>query len=162
MRVQTYPYSFTLFRAISLLGIFFTCLMVLGGEAFAASPPSSPEAPPLSSMKTDDPHLSLPSGIVGLALHLTAQRVGDPAQLIIRAVHPSGPAARAGITHGEEISSVDGQAITGKTYQEVVGLIRGEIGSSVQLGLRGPQGERTITLVRVNESILMKQTPQTM
>jgi len=146
---------------MALLGFFFTCLIVLGTEVFAVSPPTS-EAPPLSTKKSDDPHLSLPSGIVGLALHLTAQRVGDPAQLIIRAVHPSGPAARAGITHGEEIFSVNGQAITGKTYQEVVSLIRGEIGSNVQLGLRGPQGERTITVVRVNEGILMEQTPQTM
>jgi hypothetical protein len=161
MTVPKDSYTPTLFPSMALLGIFLTCFVVLGAEAFATSPPSA-EAPPLGTNKSDDPHLSLPSGIVGLALHLTAQRVGDPAQLIIRAVHPSGPAARAGITHGEEISSVNGQAIIGKTYQEVVSLIRGEIGSSVQLGLRGPQGERTITVVRVNESILMEQTPQTM
>jgi carboxyl-terminal processing protease len=141
--------------------MYLTCFIVLSAEAFAVSP-SSPEAPASESRKSEDPHLSLPSGIVGLALHLTAQRVGDPARVIIRAVHPSGPAARAGITHGEEIFSVNGQSITGKTYQEVVSLIRGEIGSSVQLGLRGPQGERTVTVVRVNETILMEQTPQTM
>ena len=162
MTAPTYSSPLTLSRAISLLGIFFTCFMVLGMEAFAISPPSSPESSTLDSMKSDDSHLSVASGIVGLALDLTAQRVGDPAQLIIRAVHPSGPAARAGITHGEEISSVNGQAITGKTYQEVVSLIRGEIGTSVKLGLRGPQGERTHSLVRVNEDILMEQTPQTM
>jgi hypothetical protein len=163
MTLPTYSYPLTLFRTIPLLGIIFTCLILLGGEAFAASPPpSSSEAPPLSSMKSDDPHLSLPSGIVGLALHLTARRVGDPAQLIIRAVHPSGPAARAGITHGEEIFSVNGQALTGKTYQEAVSLIRGEIGTTVNLGLQGPQGERTISIIRVNETILMEQTPQNM
>ncbi len=161
MTLQKYSYSPDLFRSMALLGFFFTCLIMLGPEAFAVSPPSG-EAPPLGTKKSGDPHLSLPSGIVGLALHLTAQRVGDPAQLIIRAVHPSGPAARAGITHGEEIFSVNGQAITGKTYQEVVSLIRGEIGSSVHLGLQGPQAKRTITVVRVNESILMEQTPQTM
>lgn len=102
------------------------------------------------------------SGIVGLALHITATKIGDPARLIIRAVHPEGPAGRAGITHGEEISLVDGQAITGKTYQEVVSLIRGEIGTTVNLGLRGPQGERIISVVRVNENVLMEQTPQSM
>ena len=162
MTLPTYSYPLILFRAISLLGIFFTCLIVPGGEAFAAPTPSSPEAPLLRSMKSDDPHLSLPSGIVGLALHLTARRVGDPAQLIIRAVHPAGPAARAGITHGEEIFSVNGQALTGKTYQEAVSLIRGEIGTTVNLGLQGPQGKHTIPIIRVNESILMEQTPQTM
>jgi predicted metalloprotease with PDZ domain len=158
---MTAPKYSTLFRSMALLAFFFTCFIVFETESFAISPPSS-ESLPLGANQSDDPHLSLPSGIVGLALHLTAQRVGDPAQVIIRAVHPSGPAARAGITHGEEIFSVNGQSIVGKTYQEVVGLIRGEIGSSVQLGLRGPQGERTLTVVRVNESILMEQTPQTM
>ena len=31
----------------------------------------------------------MPSGIVGIAMHVTAGRIGDPSQLIIRAVHPS-------------------------------------------------------------------------
>ncbi len=106
--------------------------------------------------------LDLQSGIVGLALHLTARHVGDPAKLIIRAVHPSGPAARAGLTHGEEIYSVNGASLIGKTYQEVIMVIRGKIGSRVQLGLRGPQGERTVTLIRVSENILMEHIPQTM
>ena len=135
-------------------------VMTLGGYAAEAQSSSS------NSYKIQggpaSPHPTLSSGIVGLALHLTAKRVGDPARLVIRAVHPSGPAGRAGITHGEEIYAVDEHAIVGKTYQEVVGLIRGEIGSSVKLSLRGPQGEHTVTLVRVNENILMEQTPQNM
>ncbi len=121
--------------------------------------------PPTSS----DPHASppgpntpAPSGIVGLALHITAGRIGEPARLIIRAVHPSGPAARAGLTHGEEILTVNEVAVAGKTYQEAVGLIRGEVGSTVRLGLTGPQGERTVSVVRINESVLMEQTPQSM
>lgn len=161
MSFQKYFYPLTRFRPMALLGICFSCLIIFGTDAFAVSPPST-EIPSLSSKKSEDPHLSMSSGIVGLALHLTARRVGDPAQLLIRAVHPSGPAARAGIMHGEEIFSVNGQLLSGKTYQEVVSLIRGEIGTSVKLGLRGPQGERIVAVIRVNESILMEQTPQTM
>ena len=108
------------------------------------------------------PNTSPASGIVGLALHITATKIGEPARLIIRAVHPSGPASRSGIAHGEEVVSVNGQTLQGKTYQEAVMLIRGEIGTSVKLGLQGPQGERTVSIIRVNESILMEQTPQTM
>ncbi|NIW48962.1 MAG: hypothetical protein GWN30_30625, partial [Gammaproteobacteria bacterium] len=78
------------------------------------------------------PNTPLPNGIVGLALHVTAARIGDPAQLIIRAVHPSGPAGLAGLNHGEEVYAVNGEPVTGKTYQEVIGLIRGEVGSSVK------------------------------
>jgi len=119
-------------------------------------PSTNPHASP------PGPNTPPPSGIVGLALHITAGRIGDPAQLIIRAVHPSGPSARAGLTHGEEIVSVNEVPVAGKTYQEAVGLIRGEVGSSVNLGLRGPQGEHTVNLIRVSESVLMEQTPQAM
>ena len=141
-------------------------LLVASGAptSHAYEEPSGTMPPPLA-----DPHASppgpdtpMPSGIVGLALHITAGRIGDPAQLIIRAVHPSGPAARAGLTHGEEIMTVDEVPVAGKTYQEAVGLIRGEVGSSVKLGLKGPQGEHTVSLVRVSESVLMEQTPQAM
>ncbi|TFG60626.1 MAG: PDZ domain-containing protein, partial [Nitrospirales bacterium] len=110
--------------------------------------PTNPHASP------PGPNTPMPPGIVGIAMHITAGRIGDPAQLIIRAVHPSGPAAGAGLVHGEEIIAVDGEPVAGKTYMDVVGLIRGETGSSVKLGLRGPQGERTLRLMRVSEEML--------
>ena len=118
--------------------------------------PTNPHASP------PGPNTPMPSGVVGIAMHVTAGRIGDPAQLIIRAVHPSGPASRAGLAHGEEIMAVDGAPVAGKTYMEVVGLIRGESGSSVKLGLRGPQGERTVSLMRISEEKLMEQTPPSM
>ncbi len=124
--------------------------------SIATPPMTNPHAP------HQGPNTPSASGIVGLALHITATKIGEPARLIIRAVHPSGPASRAGIVHGEEIFSVNGQTLQGKTYQEAVMLIRGEIGTGVKLGLQGPQGERTISVIRVNESVLMEQTPQTM
>ena len=126
------------------------------GPIAGSEPAMNPHASP------PGPNTPMPSGIVGIAMHITAGRIGDPGQLIIRAVHPSGPAARAGLTHGEEIVSVNGDPVTGKTYQEVVGLIRGEIGSSVTIALRGPQGERTVSMMRVSEQQLMEQTPPSM
>ena len=149
------------------------CLKILGTVVFSAivcTPWALGEdLPSIDSAAPTNPHASPPGpntppppGIVGLALHITAGRIGEPARLIIRAVHPSGPAARAGLNHGEEILTVDGVPLTGKTYQEAVGLIRGEVGSSVKLGLTGPQGERTVSLVRISESVLLEQTPQAM
>lgn len=136
----------------------FLASLAHGAPAFE-EPPGNP--PPVTNPHASPPgpNTPIPTGIVGLALHITAARIGDPAQLIIRAVHPSGPAARAGLTHGEEILTVDGEPVTGKIYQEAVSLIRGEVGSSVTLGLNGPQGERTVSLIRVSESVLLEQTP---
>lgn len=136
------------------------CTTVITPWAFAYEGPAGhPAAPTNPHASPSGPNTSMASGIVGIAMHITSGRIGDPAQLIIRAVHPSGPAARAGLAHGEEISAVDGVPVTGKTYMEVVGLIRGESGSSVKLDLRGPQGQRTVSLMRVSEDILMEQTP---
>lgn len=124
--------------------------------------PGPSETPINPHASPPGPNTPMQSGVVGIAMHVTAGRIGDPAQLLIRAVHPSGPATRAGLVHGEEIMTVDGEPVAGKTYMEVVGLIRGEIGSSVKLGLRGPQGDRTVSLMRISEEKLMEQTPPSM
>ncbi len=161
MTQETHSVLVTQMKGLSLILSLGLCL--LGSFPFHVSAENGPIRP---NLITTNPHASppgpntpLPSGIVGLALHVTAGRIGDPAQLIIRAVHPAGPAGQAGLVHGEEVYAVNQEPVTGRTYQEVIGLIRGEIGSSVQLSLRGPRGERTVTLVRVSEERLMEQTP---
>jgi len=113
-----------------------------------------------SPATSTDPHegygqTDLPKGIVGVALHISAHRVGDPATLYVRAIHPEGPAAKVGLAHGDEILQVDGKALAGKTYQEVVVMIRGEVGKSVTLQVKGAQGLRDISIVRISEDLLM-------
>ncbi len=98
-----------------------------------------------------------PPGIIGVALHLTAERIGDPAGLFIRATHPAGPAARAGLAHGQEILAVDGQPVKGKTYREVVAIIRGEIGKSVTLKVRTFTDVREVKIIRVSEDMLSEE-----
>ena len=98
-----------------------------------------------------------PPGIIGVALHLTAKRVGDPAGLFIRATHPMGPAVKAGLMHGQEILSVDGQSIKGKTYREVVAMIRGEIGKSVTLQVKTFSDVRAVRIIRVSEQMLAEE-----
>src|SRR5688500_19261619 len=48
-------------------------------------------------------------------------------------VNPEGPAHRAGLAHGEEIQAVDETPVAGKTYEQVVKMIRGEPGTTVKL-----------------------------
>ena len=97
----------------------------------------------------------MPKGIIGLALNISSHRVGDPAGLFIQAVHPEGPAAKAGLAHGDEITAVDGISLTGKTYEQVVRMIRGEIGQPVTLNVKGNQGSREVSLQRLSEEELM-------
>ena len=98
-----------------------------------------------------------PPGIIGVALHLTAERIGDPAGLFIRATHPMGPASKAGLTHGQEILTVDGMSIKGKTYREVVAMIRGEIGKPVTLQIKIFSELKEVKIVRVSEQMLSEE-----
>ncbi len=114
----------------------------------------APQGIPYGDM--EEPMLP-PPGIIGVALHLTAKRIGDPAGLFIRAIHPAGPAARAGLNHGQEILTVDGQSVKGKTYREVVAIIRGEIGKSVTLSIKTFSDIREVKVIRVSEDMLSEE-----
>jgi C-terminal processing protease CtpA/Prc len=68
-----------------------------------------------------------------------------------------GPASKAGLTHGQEILTVDGMSIKGKTYREAVAMIRGEIGKSVILQVKTFSGFKEVKIVRVSEQILSEE-----
>ena len=64
-------------------------------------------------------------------------------------VHPEGPAHKAGLGHGDAVVSVDGTPVDGKRYEEVVGMIRGEAGTAVKVGVKGEHGLRELSITRV-------------
>ena len=105
--------------------------LLLTGAAVAADRPVS-EAP-----YAHGDEAKLPNGVIGLSLQVGAERIGDPAVLYVGMVRPEGPAQQAGLQHGDEIMSVDGTAVTGKSYEQVVKMIRGEAGTIVKLGGQG-------------------------
>ena len=98
----------------------------------------------------------LPIGVIGVSLQVGAERVGDPAVLYVGMVRPEGPAQQAGLRHGDEIMSVDGTAVTGKSYEQVVKMIRGEAGTIVKLGVKGEADSREISITRVASDKLPK------
>ncbi len=83
---------------------------------------------------------NLPNGVIGVSLQIGAERIGDPAVLYVAMVNPEGPAHQAGLAHGDEIVTVDGTAVSGKVYEQVVKMIRGEAGIAVKVGLKGEGG----------------------
>lgn len=91
----------------------------------------------------------LPNGVIGVSLQVGAERIGDPAVLYVGMVHPEGPAHQAGLSHGDEIVSVDGTATAGKSYEQVVKMIRGTVGTVVKLGVKGEGGMRELSITRV-------------
>lgn len=100
--------------------------------------------------------VNVPDGIIGVSLHVGAERIGDPALLYVGMVHPEGPAQQAGLTHGDEILTVDGTTVTGKSYEQIVRMIRGEAGTIVKLGVKGEGAAREIAVTRIASEKLPK------
>lgn len=124
--------------------------LLLTGAAWAADQPVS-QAPYAHG---DD--AKLPGGVIGVSLQVGAERIGDPSVLYVGMVHPEGPAHQAGLRHGDEIVTVDGTAVSGKTYEQVVKMIRGEAGTVVKLGVKGDGGTRELSITRVASDKLPK------
>lgn len=99
---------------------------------------------------------TLPNGVIGVSLHVGAERIGDPASLYVAHVHPEGPAQQAGLKHGDEVVTVNGAPVAGKTYEQVVMMVRGEAGTAVKLGVRGEGGLRELAITRIASEKLYK------
>lgn len=91
----------------------------------------------------------LPNGVIGISLQVGAERIGDPSVLYVGMVHPEGPAHQAGLRHGDEITSVDGTPVRGKSYEQVVKMIRGEAGTIVKVGVKDEKGLHELSIERV-------------
>jgi len=98
----------------------------------------------------------LPNGVIGISLQVGAERIGDPAVLYVGMVHPGGPAHKAGIRHGDEVISVDSAPVTGKSYEQVVKMIRGEAGTVVKVGVKDEKGLHELSVERVASDKLPK------
>ncbi len=52
--------------------------------------------------------------------------------------------------------TVNGAALTGKTYEQVIKMVRGEAGTAVKLGVKGDGGVREIAITRIASEKLYK------
>ena len=98
----------------------------------------------------------VPKGIIGASLRILADRIGDRTSLYIAQVHPEGPAQQAGLKHGDEVVSVNGESVIGKTYEEVIKMIRGEAGTEVKLGVKREGEVREMPITRIPDEKLFK------
>jgi carboxyl-terminal processing protease len=89
---------------------------------------------------------------VGIGVRIDKATDGLP---LIVGVFDGSPAAKGGLTVGEEIVAVDGKTATGHTIDEVVGWVRGEAGSTVKVTVRpGATGtSRDVSMVRADVAV---------
>lgn len=134
-------------RRTAFLAAIVLSLMVIGPLHAADQPGEAPT-------RTDEAKMS--EGVIGISIHIGALRVGDPASLYVGKVYAEGPAHKAGLKHGDELVSVDGVSVLGKTYEEVVKMVRGEAGANVKLAVKREGGLQEISVTRVAGTKLTK------
>ena len=129
--------------------LFLIVLCALPGGASQVLAVEGQDKPESQTQRPHGDDANLPTGVIGVSLRIGAERTGDPALLYVAHVHPEGPAQQAGLKHGDEVVTVNGAAVTGKTYEQVIKMVRGDAGTAVKLGVKGDGGLREIAITRV-------------
>jgi carboxyl-terminal processing protease len=91
---------------------------------------------------------------------ISGQLEGIGAQMVVRELGPTilaplpdSPAQRAGLMPGDTVVRVDGKDVSGLTLEEVVSMIRGPAGTTVQLTVVHP-GETNLTDITISRERL--------
>ena len=97
---------------------------------------------------------------VGIGVNISLSEYTDGIQ--IESVTPGGPAEVAGIQAGDVIVKVDGTSIIGMPSEMSKKLIRGEVGTPVELTIHRKEEELTVNVIRkeVNVQVVRKQMLQ--
>jgi C-terminal processing protease CtpA/Prc len=139
-----------------LLSLLTVVLCQISGKTSEVRAAEEQEKPESQTQRPQGGDANLPKGVIGVSLHIGAERIGDPASLYVAHVHPESPAQQAGLKHGDEVVTVNGAAVSGKTYEQVIQMVRGEAGTAVKLGVKGDGGVREIAITRIAGEKLYK------
>ena len=132
-----------------LLSLLTIVLFQISGKTSQVRAAEGQDMPGNQAQRPHGDEATLPNGVIGVSLHVGAERIGDPASLYVAHVHPEGPAQQAGLKHGDEVVTVNGAAVAGKTYEQVIELVRGDAGTAVKLGVKGDGGLREMAITRI-------------
>ncbi len=117
---------------------------------------------PYTCYMTNEEYAAYTSGHSGsyVGIGITVAYDPDTELIYIHRVSPDSPAEEAGIKAGDRITVADGVPVSRKTYNEAVGKIAGEAGSSVKLTIsrNGQTMEKTLTRASVpTQNVLYEQ-----
>ena len=132
-----------------LLSVLTVVLFQISGKTSQVRAAEGQDMPGNQAQRPHGDEATLPNGVIGVSLHVGAERIGDPASLYVAHVHPEGPAQQAGLKHGDEVVTVNGATVAGKTYEQVIQLVRGDAGTAVKLGVKGDGGLREMAITRI-------------
>ena len=144
--MTTKKISVTITVLLSVLTVVLFQVSGKTGEVWAAEGYDKPGS---QAQRPHGDNADLPNGVIGVSLHVWAERIGDPASLYVNHVHPEGPAQQAGLKHGDEVVTVNGATVSGKTYEQVIKMVRGEAGTAVKLGVKGEGDVREVAITRM-------------
>ena len=139
-----------------LLSLLTVVLFQISGKTSEVRAAEGYDKPESQAQRPHGDDVDLPDGVIGVSLDVWAEHVGDPASLYVDHVNPEGPAQQAGLKHGDEVATVNGAAVSGKTYEQVIKMVRGEAGPAVKLGVKGDGGLREIAITRISSEKLYK------
>jgi hypothetical protein len=94
--------SLTTIVLLSALAIVLCQIPGQTSAVWAAEGQDKPESQPQRPHGDD---ANMPKGVIGVSLHVGAERIGDPSSLFVAHVYPAGPAHQAGLKHGDERQS---------------------------------------------------------
>lgn len=139
-----------------LMTVLTVVLCHISGTTNAARAAEEQDKPESQTQRPHGDDANLPNGVIGVSLDVWAERIGDPASLYVNHVIPEGPAQQAGLKHGDEIVTVNGATVSGKSYEQVIKMVRGEAGTAVKLGVKGDGGLRELAITRIAGEKLYK------
>jgi C-terminal processing protease CtpA/Prc len=139
-----------------LLSLLTIVLLQISGKTSEVRAAEGQEMPGSQTQRPHGGEPNLPNGVIGLSLHVGAEQIGDPASLYVVHVYPKSPAQQAGLKRGDELVTVNGAAVTGKTYEQVIQMVRGDAGTAVKLGVKGDGGLREMVITRIASEKLSK------
>jgi carboxyl-terminal processing protease len=93
-----------------------------------------------------DENDAIDAHIVGIGINL--QQSKDMAHLVVTRTIEDGPAEKAGVQAGDEITGIDGDSALGMTPEQAAEHIRGKIGTAVQLALKHGAQPKAVTITR--------------
>lgn len=68
--------------------------------------------------------------------------------VVVLGVLPRSPAAKAGVKAGDTITHIDGETVSGRTFDEIVtGELRGPIGTSSKLTIKRPLKDKPMSFL---------------